>query len=413
MNEFNTIVALLGGLILVLGLGSRSLSKSPLPPTLIALAIGVLAGPEVFNILNLEDMGDRSTVLERAARLTLGIGLIGVALRIPREFPKTNWRGMLVLVGLGMILMWAISSALVYVILGLPFWLTLLIGAIITPTDPIAASPIVTGEVAEENIPERLRNTISFESGANDGLSYLFVFLPFLYLTKPEDEAIYHWLTSTLLWHVGFATAFGLAIGYAAGKLLNFSEKKGYIQPEWRLIYTVALGLFAAGAGKLIQSDEVLVIFAAGAMFAQVVSSGDRKNEEQGQEAVNRFFAIPIMVVLGSALPWQGWHDLGWSGLVLMVAVLLLRRPPVLLMLRPLLPQLRNTADALFLGWFGPIAVAAIYYASLMEHRLGEPVIWHVVSLVICGSVVAHGLSGAPLTRFYGRKSGLRNSTTD
>ena len=53
--------------------------------------------------------------------------------------------------------------------------------------------------------------------------------------------------------------------------------------------------------------------------------------------------------------------------------------------------------------------MAAIYYASLMEHRLGEPLIWDVVSLVICGSIIAHGMTGAPLTRFYGRTGGLQS----
>jgi sodium/hydrogen antiporter len=404
MNNFNTIVALLGGITLALGLDSKRLSRSPLPPTLLALVIGVLVGPEVFNLINLEEMGDRASLMEKAARLTLAIGLVGVALRIPREYPRRNWREMLMLIGLGMLAMWAISTALVFLILGLPFWMAALIGAIIAPTDPVAASPIVTGKLAEDNIAEPVRHAISFESGANDGLSYLFVFLPFLILTRPEGEALSHWLTRTLLWDVGVATLFGLALGYAAAKLLQTAERRDAIKSEWRLVYTVALALLAAGAGRLIKSDEVLVIFAAGAMFTQVISQDDRQNEEHGQEAVNRFFAIPIFVLLGTVLPWRGWFDLGWSGLLLTVAVLLLRRPPVLLLLRPLLRDIRTTSEALFVGWFGPVAVAAIYYASLMEHRTGEPVIWHAVSLVICGSVVAHGLTGAPLTRALGQR---------
>lgn len=60
--------------------------------------------------------------------------------------------------------------------------------ALITPTDPVAASPIVTGQEAEENIPEPIRHAISFESGANDGLGSLLVFLPFLILTRPEGD---------------------------------------------------------------------------------------------------------------------------------------------------------------------------------------------------------------------------------
>ncbi len=221
-------------------------------------------------------------------------------------------------------------------------------------------------------------------------------------LTQPAGEALSHWLTKSLLWDVGVATLVGLVIGYIAAKLLQAAERRDAIKSEWRLVYTVALALSAVGAGRLIKSDEVLLVFAAGAMFTQVISQSDRQNEEHGQEAVNRLFAIPIFMLLGTVLPWRGWLELGWSGFLLVVAVLLLRRPPVLLLLRPFLRDIRTTPEALFVGWFGPIAVAALYYASLMEHRTGEPVIWHTVSLVICGSVLAHGLTGAPLTRALG-----------
>jgi NhaP-type Na+/H+ or K+/H+ antiporter len=411
MNNFNAIIALLGGMVLLMGLCSKWLAASPMPPTLIALAIGVVLGPHAFGLIDLETMGDSASLLEKLARLALGIGLVGVALRIPSEFPRRQWRSMLTLIGLGMPLMWAISTLLVYLILDLPFWMAALIGAIVTPTDPVAATPIVTGDLAEKNIPDRIRHAISFDSGANDGLGYLFVFLPFLMLTKAADEALMHWLVKTLLWEIGAATALGLLLGYTFGKLLRLSEGVRAIQEDWRLVYTVALGLFAIGAGKLIHSDEVLVVFAAAAAFDQVVSASDRKNEEQGQEAVNRFFSIPVFVVLGAALPWDGWQQLGWSGLLLAAAILLLRRPVTMLLLRPLLPEVRSMQDALFMGWFGPVAVAAMYYAALMEHRLGDPLVWHVVSLVACSSVVAHGLTGAPLTRLYGRATGRHDDS--
>jgi NhaP-type Na+/H+ or K+/H+ antiporter len=403
MNSINVVLALLGGTTLLMALGSKWLSASPFPPTLIALLIGVAVGPEALNLIDPKAFPDKSTVLENAARLALGIGLVGVALRIPSTYVRQRWREMLILIGLGMPLMWAISTGLIYLILGLPFWMAALIGAIVTPTDPVAATPIVTGSVAEKNIPERIRHAISFDSSANDGLGYLFVFLPFLILTKPVEEALSHWFMKTILWEVGAATALGLLLGFVFGKLLRVSEAAGGIKSEWRLVYTVALGLFALGAGKVIHSDEVLVVFAAAAAFDQVVSNEERKNEEHGQEAVNRFFAIPIFILLGTAIPWEGWKELGWTGVAMAAAVLLLRRPITMLLLRPLLPSLHTKSDALFVGWFGPIAVAAIYYASLMEHKLSEPLIWDVTSLVVCMSVIAHGLTGAPFTKWYGR----------
>ena len=178
-------------------------------------------------MLDLETLGDKASLLEKKARLALGIGLVGVALRIPSEFPRQNWREMLTLIGGAMVLMWAISTSLVYLILGLPLWMAALIGAIITPTDPVAATPIVTGSLAKQHIPDRTRHAISFESGANDGLGYLFVFLPFLMLTRPPEEALMHWLITTLLWEVGAATVLGLMLGYVFGKLLRKSAESG------------------------------------------------------------------------------------------------------------------------------------------------------------------------------------------
>jgi NhaP-type Na+/H+ or K+/H+ antiporter len=277
----------------------------------------------------------------------------------------------------------------------------------------VAATPIVTGSVAEQNLPDRIRRAISFESGANDGLAYLFVFLPFLLHTRPQGEALSHWLVHSLLWEVGAAAILGLLIGSSAGRFLQFAERRKTMEPHWRVIYTVAMGLLAVGTGRLIGSDEVLVVFVAGVAFAQVVSASDRGTEEYGQEAVNRFFAIPIFVVLGTALPWEGWAALGWKGVACAVAILLLRRMPVVLLLRPILSAVRSTPEALFMGWFGPIAVAALYYASLMEHKLKEPLVWDVTSLIICASVVAHGTTGAPLTKLFGQLTRGRGARRD
>lgn len=408
MDPLDLVVLIVGGLVLALGLVSKWLESSPTPASLLALAAGVVLGPAVLGAFDIEMLGTRHAVLERTARLTLGVSLVGVALRVPREYPRERWRTILVLTGLGMPLMWAVGTGLAHVILGAPLWMAALLGAIVTPTDPVAASPIVTGPTAKRNLPERVRHAISFDSGANDGLGYLFVFLPALMLTRAPGEAVRHWLVHTLLWQVVAATAAGAALGYGAARLLRAAERSGAIESDWRLVYTVAMALLALGVGRAMGTDELLVAFAAGVGFVQVVSAEDRKDEEQGDEAVNRFFTVSLFALLGTALPWEGWRELGWSGVAFAAAVLLLRRPLPLLVLRPLLPDLHRPADALYVGWFGPIAVAAVYYAALMEKELGTPFVWHVTSLVIVASVVAHGLTATALTRLYGTVTGTR-----
>jgi sodium/hydrogen antiporter len=403
MDYFSITLGLIGLLVILLGFGSKWLAQSFIPIPMLATIAGIIAGPQVLNLINLSDIGNENLILEKAARLTLGIGLVGVALRIPKEFPRMNWRAMLILLGAGMPLMWFISSSIIYFTIGTSVWMALLLGAIITPTDPIAASPIVTGKTAEENLPDRLRHTISFESGANDGLGYLFVFLPLLMFILSPENAAWHWLKKYFLYDVLVATVLGILLGYGAGMLLNFSEKRDLIKEEWRLVYAVGLGLFAVGLGRIIKSDEVLLVFAAAATFDQVLNSEDRSVEEKGNEAVNRLFSYPIFTLFGVSIPWDNWFNLGWAGIAAAVLILLFRRIPVLLLLHPFLKISYSLKDSLFLGWFGPVAVAALYYANLTQEQLQESLIWTFVSLMIFSSVIVHGLTSSPLTKLYGR----------
>ena len=403
MSELNIGLAAVGGMVLVIGLLSGSIRRSFLSEPLVALLVGVLVGPAALGLLDPAGWGSEEVILEQAARLTLAISLMGVALRLPKREPFHGWRSLAVLLGLVMPLMWLTSGLLVYLILGLPFLVALLVGAVVTPTDPVVSSTIVTGELAEENLPERLRYTLSGESGANDGLAYPFVLLPILLLSRPPGEAISHWLTHTLLWEVGAAVVFGALVGYGAGRFLEWAQAKGTMERTSFLAYTLALSLAVLGAAKLLGTDGVLAVFVAGLAFDAAVSESDRAEEERVQEAVNRFFILPIFVLLGMTIPWKGWLELGWVGLLLALAVLLLRRLPAVLALRPLLGRVRGTRDALFLGWFGPIGVAALFYANLAVREAGVEEAWVIGSLIICASILVHGLSATPLTRLYGR----------
>ncbi len=405
MSALNIALTVVGGLVLLIGLFSEPIKRSILSAPLIALALGVLLGPAVFGVLDPSRWGRQEIILEEAARLTLAIALMGVALRLPDGYPLNQWRAMAVMLGLVMPLMWLASGLLTFLILGLPFWVALLIGAVITPTDPVLASTIVQGETAQENLPGRLRNLLSGESGANDGLAYPLVFLPILLLEQPTvGEALGHWITYTLLWEVLAAVFMGALAGYGAGRILRWATQKGNIGQPSYLAYTLALALLVLGGAKLLGTDGILAVFAAGLAFSTAASIEEESQEEHVQEAVNRFFILPIFVLLGLALPWDKWVELGWGGLILIVAVLLLRRLPAVLALNPLVGQTRGLKDALFLGWFGPIGVAALYYASLAPREAGVEEVWVVGSLVITASVIAHGMSAGPLTRLYGKR---------
>jgi sodium/hydrogen antiporter len=405
LNELYVSLAAVGGLLLLLGvLGGPLKERTPVSEPLIALLAGVLIGPAALGLLDLADLGNETLILEQAALVTLGIALVGVALRLPVGYASGNWRLLVVLLGILMPLMWIVSGLLVYLILGLPFWVSVLIGAIITPTDPVVASSIVTGGVAERNLPSSLRCAISAESGFNDGLALPFVVLPLLMLTEPPGEVLGHWLTHTILLEIVAGAVVAALMGYAAGKTLRWAESKETMERTSLLTVSLALSLTVLGVTELLHLNGVLAAFVAGLVFNFAGSSDAKESQEEIQEAISRFFDLPIFVVLGMALPWEGWLELGWGGVLLATAVMLLRRLPAVLALRPLLGPLRGkTRDVLFLGWFGPVGAAALYYAAFSLRETGIEEVWVVGSLVICTSLLVHGVSATPLTKLYGK----------
>ncbi|WP_104204437.1 cation:proton antiporter [Billgrantia saliphila] len=402
MQDLNLAMAVVGGLVLFVGLLSSPLDRSWLSAPLFAFLLGVMLGPEAADLLDPSAWGDSKKLLEETARITLGISLMGIALRLPPDYPFAHRRSLLALLAIGMPAMFLISAMLTHWVLGLPLLMALLVGGTVCATDPVVASSIVTGGVAKENLPESFRYLLSSESGANDGLAYPLVLLPILLLTTPTDDAWLDWFGRVWLWEVGGGVLAGIALGWAAGRALRWSEARGYLDQPSFLSITVALTIFVLGVGSLLGTNSILGVFVAGLAFDQEVGGKDRSEEDNVQEAVNIMLTLPVFVLFGLIAPWAEWWALGVEGLALVLLVLLLRRLPVILLLRPWLPSLRDRPILLIMGWFGPIGVSALYYATLISSRTGYDIAWTAGSLIVMASIAVHGTTATPFANLYG-----------
>jgi NhaP-type Na+/H+ or K+/H+ antiporter len=404
MSQFNAALVIFGATILLLGLSAGLIKERlHLSQPIIAMVVGVLIGPLGFDVLGVMHWDNQGYILEQAARITVAISVMGIALRLPRNYFHNRWRPLLVILVPGMLIMWLVSGFLIYGILGLSFWVAMLAGAIVTPTDPVLAGGIITGRTAEKHIPARVRNFMSAEAGSNDGLAYLLVLLPILLIQKAPSDALWEWTYRVIGWEVIIGVMLGVAIGLTAGSVQLWAHWQEYTGEVSLITITVALSLVTLGAVKLIHSDGILAVFAAGLAFNYLVNGRQQAREERVQEAFNRFLTIPSLVLFGMVLPWDEWMELGWPVVLVVVAILALRRLPMMLLLHRQLVPIRKRQDALFVGWFGPIGVAAIFYAMLSLKKIGDGQIWIVASAVVAASILAHGITATPLTYRYSR----------
>ncbi len=228
------------------------------------------------------------------------------------------------------------------------------------------------------------------------------MFLPILMLIHPHNEALGLWVGDRLVWSTAGGAVLGAAAGYVAARAQSFAEGRGLTSGHVLVTAVTAFGLALLGLLGLAGADGVLGVFCAGRMFSRVVQA-ERVNEQgELQEIIRRLFTIPVFVLFGAVLPWDGWAALGWPGLALAVAVLALRRLPVIWAARRVLP-LKGRADLWFYAWFGPLGIASIFYATLAARLTGLDMVWQAASLVVALSILAHGATATPFLRLYAR----------
>jgi NhaP-type Na+/H+ or K+/H+ antiporter len=343
----------------------------------------------------------------------LGVQLVLAGVQLPSRYLQKEWRSLAILLGPAMTTMWMISSLIIWAVVpDLPFPHALAVAACITPTDPILSNTILKGKFADRNVPKPLQNIIIAESGANDGLGYPFLFLA-LYLIKYKSQedglsiTLSLWLGETWFYTIFLSAVYGAVVGWLAKGLLHWAKEKKFVDRESFLVFAIALALFIVGTCGMVGSDDVLACFVAGNTFTwddwfRLETLGDSL-----QPTIDMLLNLSIFIWFGAVCPWGSFTAnsvVSIYRLVLLgILILLLRRLPILFALRKYIHQIDGRRQAVFMGFFGPIGVSAIFYLYItLEYletvttdgiqrddarRLGEVVTVVVWFLAICSNV--------------------------
>lgn len=383
-------------------------------PPLATLA-GIIFGPRGFNLLDPETWGWEDDITQEFTRIIVGVQVFAVGIELPRKWLSRHWKSVAMMLGPVMIFGWLVSALIVYLILQTKFTTALLIGACLTPTDPVLSASVLGEARFSQRVPKRLRHLLAAESGCNDGIAFPILYAGLLAVTKATaGEAIKDWFLDVLFWQCLIGTGIGLIIGKAANVLLKLCEKKGYIQDFTLFVFYFLLAIFCIGVGSTLGSDDFLVCFGAGAAFAWDGWFAEKTEKIKLPNILDLLLNSTLFVYFGAIIPWERFTEQmnAWKLLACLMLILLLRRIPIVLAMHHWTPDIRNYREALFSGHFGPMGAGALFLAIETRARLetgtSSPLphppkhspykeaidtVWPVICFVVLGSIMVHGLS--------------------
>ncbi|KAK9259458.1 Sodium/hydrogen exchanger family-domain-containing protein [Lipomyces tetrasporus] len=407
LSNFNLVCTLLGGFIIVFGLVSHLVrERAYISEALPSLLFGVLF--KAAGLFRPDGYGaTKEEITREFTRLVLGIQLVLAGVQLPAKYLQLEWKSLFMLLVPVMSTMWIASALIIYLCIpNLRFLDALIIGACVTPTDPVLSNSIVKGRFAEKYIAEPLRNIISAESGANDGFGYPFLFLGLFILRDTGPTIAKDWILETILYEIALSVIYGAVVGYVAMRTLHFVKERNLIDDESFAVFVFALALFIVGTAGMVGTDDLLACFVAGNMLTCDWFRVETI-EDSLPSSLDLILNVAMFTWFGIVTPWEEFntHEIPvWRYIVMGLAILAFRRLPAVLLMYKAIPTIATFREAIFAGYFGPIGVGAIFYLLVLLETLAtytqtERVLYiaqtapPVIYFLMVTSVVAHGVS--------------------
>jgi sodium/hydrogen antiporter len=423
---FASWVLLIGSVLLLMGLAAAYVTRLPITATMVYLGIGMALGPLGWDVALFDPLA-YPALFHRGAEVAVVISLFTVGLKLRLPLDDTRWAPTLVLAFLSMTLTVGLVALIGFYGLGLSLGVSILLGAILAPTDPVLASEV---QLKHPGDRDRLRRALSGEGGLNDGTAFPFVMLG-LGLLGLHDLGAYgwRWWAVDVVWAILGGLGIGGALGFGTGQLIVFLRRRQREVVTMDGFLLLGLIGFAYGLAIAAQTYGFLAVFAAGlAVRAVELHRGGKEyrsidlalargaSEEQLlrdprlgpaylatsmlslNSQLEQILEVGMVLIVGAALFWVGVPPAAaWFVPVLFFVIRPLAVAPVWWTARFTRGQFAGIA------WFGIRGIGSIYYLMFaIEHGLsGEQValLTSITFTVVATSIIVHGVSATPLSR--------------
>ncbi|PZG19767.1 cation:proton antiporter [Nonomuraea aridisoli] len=381
-----TLLTAFASVLLLAVLVSSLANRTILSTAALFLVAGFVLGDGALGVLSVRP-GDE--LVGTLAELALFAVLFTDGMRVGWADLRTAWRLPGRALGWGLPLTLAVTAAGAHFLLGLGWVESLLVGAILAPTDPVFASALV----GNEKVPPRLRQLLNVESGVNDGLALPFVMV-FLAVAAGSDDL--H--LGALGLELGLGVLIGVAVPWLAIKLEQtrlFSASTQY-EP----LNALAIGLLVLALGKATHGNLFLAAFSAGITVA-TFGARQRESFEHFGELIAELFKLAALLLFGALITPSLLGSVGWQGWAFAVLALVLARPLAIWL--SFLGSGLSVREQAAVAWFGPKGFASVVYGLIVLASgiaAGQQV-FQIVAVTIVLSILLHSSTDIVVARWF------------
>jgi len=402
-GDFGTAVLVFGLLLMFGALLSGIAHRSFLSLTAMFVLVGFALGEGGLEVLSFDPEGD---FVEALALVALVVILFRDGLEVDAEMLQTDWHLPFRKLVLAMPITAGLIALATHLLTDLGWTESFLLAALLSPTDPVLSSGVVTNP----RVPRLVRHSLNLESGLNDGLALPAVLALSAALRAGDSDFVW-W--QFVLQDITVGVVFGLVIGYVGSRLMpRHASLQDVIPAHQKSLYALGIAFVAYGATVADPAGNGLIGVYVSAMTLGILRPDIRGYFTNRAEDVVEVVKLGIFVVFGSLLTLQGLFADGWTAVAIVAFTLLVARPVAVY--SALVRTETDLATRGFMAWFGPKGVATMTFALLVLSDTipaGER-IFNLAALAVFCSILAHGITDTAGANWIGRRSPPEGATS-
>jgi NhaP-type Na+/H+ or K+/H+ antiporter len=386
-HSFDVVAVVLGGLLIAGALLSELVNRSFVSLAGVFVVAGFVLGQGAIGVL---DFSRDSGFVSQLATVALIVILLRDGLEIDGEMLRSNWHLPARKLIAAMPLTAVVVALATKLLIGLSWTEAFLVGALLSPTDPVLSSNVVTNP----RVPAIVRGSLNLESGLNDGLALPAVLALAASLAPSGHFVVWRFVCENL--------GFGFGIGLDVGLIASLTPIRP-LAPHQQALVALGVAFLAYGAAVLLPNGNGLI-----AVFVAAIVLGIRRadmREAFARQSLDlvEIVKLGIFAVFGSLLTWHGLSSNGWAGLGVAALTLFVARP--IAVMCSLVGTPIDLATRGFMAWFGPKGVATMTFSLLIlsENLRHGTTIFNLAALTVIVSVFAHGVTDRAGAEWMGR----------